>query len=88
MYARQANDDMTAMTTVDDDGWLPLHRALKDDAPLGSIKLLMRANPAAVQVADHNGVLFLFFDYFIIGVGSVKPLKGLLHTVTFPHSPR
>ena len=47
---------MTAMTTIDDDGWLPLHRALKDDAPLGSIKLLMRANPAALQVADQNGV--------------------------------
>ena len=54
VYARRAQD-MTAMTTVDDDGWLPLHRALKDDAPLGSIKLLMRANPAALQVADQNG---------------------------------
>ena len=55
VYAQQAQD-MTAMTTIDDDGWLPLHRALKDDASLGSIKLLMRANPAAVQVADQNGV--------------------------------
>ena len=55
VYARRAQD-MTAMTTLDDDGWLPLHRALKDVAPLGSIKLLMRANPAAVQVAGQNGV--------------------------------
>ena len=55
LYARRAQD-MTAMATVDDDGWLPLHRALKDDAPLGSIKLLVRANPAALQVADQNGV--------------------------------
>ena len=46
---------MTAMTTVDENGWLPLHRALKDNTSLGSIKLLMRANPAAVQVSDLNG---------------------------------
>ena len=44
------------MTTVDDNGWLPLHCALKNNASLGSIKLLMRANPAAVQVSDQNGV--------------------------------
>ena len=54
VYAQQAQD-MTAMTTLDDDGWLPLHRSLKDDAPLGSIKLLKRANPASVQVSDQNG---------------------------------
>ena len=55
VYARQAQDE-AAMTALDDGGWLPLHRALKDDASLGSIKLLIRANPAAVQVADQNGV--------------------------------
>ena len=55
VYARQAQD-MTAMTTIDDDGWLPLHHALKDNVPLGSVKLLTRANPAAVQVSDQNGV--------------------------------
>jgi len=55
VYARQAQD-MTAMATLDENGQLPLHRALKDNAPLGSIKLLMRANPAAVQVSDQNGV--------------------------------
>ena len=54
-YFRQAQD-MTFMTTVDGDGWLPLHRALKDDAPLGSIKLLIRGNRAALQVAGQNGV--------------------------------
>jgi ankyrin repeat protein len=46
---------MTAMATVDVNGWLPLHRALKNNAPLGSIKLIMRANPTAVKVADQNG---------------------------------
>jgi len=54
VYARRAQD-MTAMTTLDDNGWLPLHRALKDDASLGSIKLLVEGNPAAVQVSDQNG---------------------------------
>ena len=54
VYARQAQD-MTVMTTVDDIGWLPLHSALNDDAPLGSIKLMVRGNPAAVRVADQNG---------------------------------
>ena len=55
VYARQAQD-MTAMTTVDENGWLPLHCALKDNASLGSIKLLVRGNRAALQVADQNGV--------------------------------
>ena len=55
VYARQAQD-MTAMTTVDENGWLPLHRALKNNAPLGSIKLLVRGNRATLQVADQNGV--------------------------------
>ena len=54
-YARQAQD-MTVMTTVDENGWLPLHRALKGNAPLGSIKLLVIGNQAALQVADQNGV--------------------------------
>ena len=54
VYARQAQD-MTAMATLDENGQLPLHRALKDYAPLGSIKFLMRANPAAVQVSDQKG---------------------------------
>ena len=54
VYARQAQD-MTAMTTLDENGQLPLHRALKVNAPLGSIKLLVKGNPAALQVADQNG---------------------------------
>lgn len=46
---------MTAMTTVDETGQLPLHRALKVNASLGSIKLLITGNPAALDVADRNG---------------------------------
>ena len=42
VYARQAQD-MTAMTTVNENGWLPLQYALKlkDNVPLGSVKLLL-----------------------------------------------
>ena len=45
------------MTTVDENGWLPLHQALKDNAPLGSIKLLLKGNPAALQRTDRKGLL-------------------------------
>lgn len=55
IYATKARD-LTAMSTADENGWLPLHHALKDKAPLGSIKLLLSGNPAALQVADRNGV--------------------------------
>ena len=46
---------MTKMTTVDENGQLPLHRALRGNAPLGSIKLLVRGNRDALQVADRRG---------------------------------
>ena len=58
VYARQAQD-MTAMTTVDENGWLPLHRALNNNASLGSVKLLVKGNPAALQVADRWGAYSL-----------------------------
>jgi len=57
VYAQQAQD-ATAMTTPDENGWLPLHRALlQGDASLGSIKLLVRGNLSALRVADQEGVL-------------------------------
>ena len=73
-YARQAQD-MTAMTTVDDDGWLPLHRALKGNASLGSIKLLIRVYPAAVQVSDQKGAYPL---HIACEFSSVKVVKYLV----------
>ena len=74
VYARQAQD-MAAMTTVDDNGWLPLHRALRENASLGSIKLLMRANPAAVQVSDQNGA---YPVHIACEFSSVKVVKYLV----------
>ena len=47
--------DMEAMTTLDDNGYLELHRGLCNGASLGSIKLLVNANPDALQIATHEG---------------------------------
>ena len=74
VYARQAQD-MTDMTTVDDDGWLPLHRALNDDAPLGSLKLLVNGNPDALNVADQKGAYPL---HIACKFSSVKVVKYLV----------
>jgi len=52
-YAHKAKDT-TTMMTPDENGWLPLHHALKDNAPLGSIKLLLKGNPSALMTANVN----------------------------------
>lgn len=52
IYAHKSQD-ISAMTTLDHNGWLPLHHALKDNAALGSIKLLVEGNPSAIQTADN-----------------------------------
>jgi ankyrin repeat protein len=58
MYVRPAKDHLL-MTTPGADGQLPLHRVL-ESAPnvrLGTIKLLVRRNPAAVISPNINGTL-------------------------------
>jgi ankyrin repeat protein len=46
------------MTTPDENGQLPLHKALQsNDITLGSIKLLVKGNPSAVQTPDNGGAL-------------------------------
>jgi ankyrin repeat protein len=55
-YARQSRDHRL-MTTPDESGQLPLHRALRDNVTLGSIKLLVRGNPSAVETTDNSGAL-------------------------------
>ena len=74
VYARQAQD-MTAMTTDDNNGWLPLHRALKDNVPLGSIKLLVIGNPGALNVADRKGAYTI---HIACKFSSVKVVKYLV----------
>ena len=76
VYAQQSRNT-TFMTTIDDDGWLPLHRALKSNAPLGSVKLLMRANPAALNVADQNGTYPLHIACEFSSVNLIKYLVEL-----------
>ena len=49
-YARKAQDE-TSMRTFDFIGSLPLHTALRAGAPLGAIKLLVKGNPNAIDVA-------------------------------------
>ncbi len=53
VYARQAKDHRL-MTTPDDNGQLPLHRALRNNVRLGSIKLLVKGNPSAIRNSDNN----------------------------------
>ena len=56
LYARQALDHRL-MTTLDNNGQLPLHRAIQHNIRPGSIKLLVKGNPAALQSADNSGAL-------------------------------
>ena len=56
VYARQAKDHRM-ITTPDENGQLPLHKALQNNARLGSVKLLMKGNPNALQSADNRGRL-------------------------------
>eukprot|EP00984_Skeletonema_dohrnii_P029626 scaffold20381_cov75-Skeletonema_dohrnii-CCMP3373.AAC.5 len=56
VYARQAKDH-PMMITPDRNGQLPLHTALQNNATLGSIKLLVKGNPPAVQSPDNSGLI-------------------------------
>ena len=54
MHARQA-EDHRQMTTTDEIGQLPLHRALRNNKRLGCIKLQFRGNTSAIRTVDRNG---------------------------------
>jgi len=56
VYYHQARNHRL-MTTLDDNGQLPLHTALQNNVRLGSIKLLVKGNPTAVQSPDNSGAL-------------------------------
>ena len=56
VYAHEA-EDVRLMTTPDANGQLPLHRALQNNVKLGSIKLLVKGNPAAVLSHNNKGAL-------------------------------
>jgi len=44
-----------ALEEVDNRGWLPLHHAVRNNAPLEMIQLLVEGYPEGVQVADKQG---------------------------------
>ena len=56
VYARQAKD-LRLMTTPDSKGKLPLHTALQNKVMFGSIRLLVKGNPHALQSPDNSGAL-------------------------------
>lgn len=76
-YAQKAKD-MIVMTTPDNNGWLPLHHALKDKAPLGSIKLLLKGNPSALLTTDYKIAFPLHIACQFSSVKVVKYLVELL----------
>ena len=71
----QKAKDMTVMMTPDKNGWLPLHHAIEDRAPLGSIKLLVKGNPSAVRVISNTGKLPL---HIACEFSSVKVVRYLV----------
>ena len=57
-YARLArNSTARQMKKRDENGQVPLHRAIGDNATLGSIKLLVKRNPSAILTPDNSGAL-------------------------------
>ena len=57
-YARLArNSTARQMKTRDKNGQVPLHRAIRDNATLGSIKLLVKRNPSVILTPDNSGAL-------------------------------
>ena len=71
----QTAKDSTAMHTLDNNGWLPLHHAVKDNIPLGSIKLLVEGNPSAIRTADGH---MAFPLHIACEFSSVKVVKYLV----------
>ncbi len=85
-HARQARD-LRQMNTPDENGQLPLHRALRDNVTLGSIKLLVKGNPSAIATLDNRGMTPLHvacqhhnspkvFEY-LIGLNATVSLRAI-----------
>ena len=78
----QKSKDSQALAVQDCNGRLPLHHALLNNASLGSVKLLVKGNPAALQVADNHGTLPLHIACEFCSVDVVEflvePFDGCL----------
>ena len=66
---------LTSRTELNDNGLTLLHRALKDKAPLGTIKLVIKGNPATVRTADNQ---FAFPLHIACWFSSVKVVQYLV----------
>ena len=80
-YAQEAKDPLL-MSTLDENGRLPLHKVLQSNDPtLGSIKLLVKGNPHALQSPDNDGALPLHLacqrDESATNLSIVKHLVGV-----------
>jgi len=82
LYVRKSQD-MTVVHTPDANGLLPLHHALKDGAPLGSIKLLVEGNPSALLTADRK---LAFPLHIACEFSSVQVVKFLFELEGIPVS--
>ena len=85
VYAEKSQD-MNVMTKLDENGQLPLHHALKDNAPLGSIKLLIKGCALAVRVPDHNMAFPLHIACEFSSVKVVQYLMDMLDERMKNHS--
>ncbi len=65
------------MTSPDSNGWLPLHDALHENAPLGTIKLIVRGYLWTLEVADNKGALPLHIACEFSSAGVVEYLLEL-----------
>ena len=79
-YATKAQD-RNAMETPEPNGLLPLHNAIRSGpgAPLGSIKLLVKGYPGAINKPDGSGMRLLDFACQFGAIGVVKYLAILSH---------
>jgi len=55
-YAAQASN-LQLVRTQDENGMLPLHHALEEVAPLGTIKLFVQADASTLRIPDSDGSL-------------------------------
>jgi len=76
-YATKAQNE-TVMRRRDFMGLLPLHQAIRSRAPLGSIKLLIKGNPDAINVPDGYGVVPLDLACQFSTVEVAKYLEELI----------
>jgi len=76
-YAWRARDENDMRTPVN--GMLPLHNAIRKNAPLGTIKLLVKGNPEAINISDNiNSMLPLGIASEVNTVGVVNYLAELV----------